>query len=300
MPLPYLGSKRKSAGKIYQTIKNFNPEATVLCDLFCGGFAISEFFIKNGWTTISNDKNKWVVALLQKTILEGLDEKKCLEFVTREIFLDVTQNPDNYEDWYVGYVSCVWSFGNSQTGYMFGRDVEPYKRAGHELVVNKNETPIKNLIPNIPQKYIDGILKQKDWHTRRIALGKVTKVLKTRIFELQRLERLEQLERLQQLERLPTTVFHSKSYEQVEIPKDAVVYCDPPYQGTAKYKENNFDHAKFWDWVRALSKTNRVYVSEYRAPDDFKKILEFSQKSTYAGGVNKSQPNECLFTIKNN
>ena len=58
MPIPYLGSKRKSAGKIYQTIKNFNPEADTLVDLFCGGWAISEFFLKEGWLVHSNDTNK--------------------------------------------------------------------------------------------------------------------------------------------------------------------------------------------------------------------------------------------------
>ena len=146
VPLPYLGSKRKSAGKIYQTIKNFNSEATILCDLFCGGFAISEYFLQNGWQVISNDKNRYVIAILKQTILEGLDEAKCLEFVTREKFLGVMANKDKYEDWYVGYVMCVWSFGNNQSGYLFGKDTEPAKRAGHELVVNKNPDLIKKLI----------------------------------------------------------------------------------------------------------------------------------------------------------
>jgi len=291
MPLPYLGSKRKSAGKIYQTIKNFNPEAKILCDLFCGGFAISEYFLQNDWQVISNDKNKYVIAILKQTILDGLDEVICLEFVTREKFFDVMNTKDKYEDWYVGYVMCVWSFGNNQSTYLFGKDKEPAKRAGHELVVNKNPDLIKKLIPNIPQKYIDGILKQKDWHTRRIALRKVSVALKTRIFEL---ERLEQLQQLQQ----PKLQFFNGDYFDVEIPDGAVIYCDPPYKGTAEYHEGAFNHNQFWEWVREKSKTNKVYISEYQAPDDFKKILEFGQVSTLAGGQNKGQPNECLFTIK--
>jgi site-specific DNA-adenine methylase len=297
MPLPYLGSKRKSAGKIYQTIKNFNPEAEIICDLFCGGFAISEYFIQNGWEAISNDKNKYVIAILKQTILEGLDEAKCLEFVTREKFTDVMQNKDKYEDWYVGYVMCVWSFGNNQSKYLFGKDTEPAKRAGHELVVNKNPDPIKKLIPNIPQKYIDGILKQKDWHTRRIALLRVNKALQTRIFELEQLQQLERIEQLEQLER-PKLQFFCGDYFDVKIPDGAVIYCDPPYKGTAEYHEGAFNHNQFWDWVREKSKTNKVYISEYQAPSDFKKILEFSQVSTLARVQNKGQPNECLFTIK--
>jgi hypothetical protein len=232
-----------------------------------------------------------------KSVNKGLDESKCLEFVTRDKFKDVLDNPDKYEDWYVGYVQCLWSFGNTQTAYLFGKDTEPYKKAGHELVVNCNPELILKLIPNLPQKYIEGIIKQKDWHLRRMALMKVTKALKTRIFEL---EQLQQLERLQQLEQLEPVKLYSGDYRDVEIPDWAVIYCDPPYKGTTEYKEGGFDHANFWDWVRIKSKTHKVYVSEYQAPDDFEVILSFEQKSTLQGGSQQhdNQPKESLFRIK--
>ena len=293
MPVPYLGSKRKSAGKIYQTIKNLNPNSSVLVDLFCGGFAISEYFIKQGWSVIANDKNKYVVTLIKKVTEEGSDDKEVTKFVTREKFNKVLGNPDDYEDWYVGYVMCVWSFGNNQKSYLFGKDTEPYKRAGHELVINKNQDLIKDLIPNIPQKYLDGILGLDNWHKRRIALRKVSVALKTRIFELQRLEQLQQLQQLERLE------LYSGDYREVKIPKEAIIYCDPPYKGVETYREDGFNHDEFWDWAREQSKTNKIYISEYQAPDDFKIVLRFNQNSTYAGGNNKDQPDECLFTIKN-
>lgn len=309
MSVPYMGSKRKSAGKIYQTIKNLNPKASQLIELFCGGFAVGEYFIKNGWKVIANDKNKYVIALLDQTINEGLNEQKCLEFVNREKFFDVMKNPDKYEDWYVGYVQCIWSFGNNQTSYLFGKNTEPSKKAGHELVVNCNPELINKLGLNIPEKYIDGIIKQTDCHLRRMALRKVTKVLQTRIFELQqlqqlqqleRLQQLEQLERLQQLQQLEPTIFTSLSYDEVIIPNNAIIYCDPPYQGRREYKEGSFDHNKFWDWVREKSKTHKVYVSEYNAPDDFESVLEFEQKSTLQGGTQNhdNQPKEKVFRIK--
>ena len=299
MPLPYMGSKRKSAGKIYQTIKNHSPNSDCLVDLFCGGFAISEIFAKNGWKIIANDKNKYVVAILEKVISGELDEKKCLEFVPREKFLDIIKNPEKYEAWYVGYVMCCWSFGNNQKGYIFGKDIEKVKHAGHEIVVNQNPDFLLGLFPNFPKKYIEGILKQKDWHTRRIALLKVSNALKNRSFELERLQQLERLERLERLEQKSDIAFFSKSYEEIAIPENAVVYCDPPYAGTAEYREGGFDHARFWEWVRKISKTNKVYVSEYTAPADFRKVLEFVQKSTLCSGTQKhdAQPNECLFTL---
>lgn len=293
-----MGSKRKSAGKIYSAIKNLNPNADTLVDLFCGGFAISEYFIKKGWSVIANEKNKYVLALLQKTIFDGLEEKEVTKFITREKFIDVTKNPSKYDDWYVGYAMCIWSFGNNQRCYLFGKEVEPYKRSGHELVINKNQNLIKKLIPEIPQKYIDGILGLNNWHKRRMALKIVSHKLKIRILELQRLERLEQLQQLEQLEQLQRLQLFCGDYRDVIIPDNAIIYCDPPYQGTAEYKEGKFNHQEFWDWVREKSKTNKVYISEYQAPDDFKIVLKFSQNSTLSGGNNKNQPSECLFTIK--
>lgn len=306
-PLPYMGSKRDSAGKIYQTIKNFNPSGKILCDLFCGGFAISEYFLKNGWEVIANDANKYIVAILDRAINNKLDEDKYLEWVSRAKFEDVLKNPQNYEDWYVGYLMSCWSFGNQHgKGYLFGREIEHIKRAGHELVVYKNFDLVKKLFSKLPQKYIDGILRQKDWKTRRLALLKVVNsVLKTSTLErleqlgrLQQLQQLAQLERLQQLEQLKKEIqFFAGDYRKVEIPKHAVIYCDPPYANTAEYAQNNFNHVQFWDWVRGKSKTHNVYISEYTAPPDFKAILKFGRRSILSATNNNKQSIECLFTM---
>jgi len=60
--------------------------------------------------------------------------------------------------------------------------------------------------------------------------------------------------------------------------KGCVIYLDPPYEGTTKYKNNDFDYDVFWDWVRDLSKDNYVFISEYNAPPDFECI--WSKKVT--------------------
>ena len=310
MPIPYLGSKRRNGAKIVRTIQNFNPNAKTIVDLFCGGLAIGELFYENGWRVVANDKNKYVVALLDQTINKGLDEAVVTQWVSRDKFNDVLSTPDNYDDWYVGYVQCIWSFGNNQKDYLFGKSTEPIKRAGHILVIDQDPSEIQRLIPTIPQKYIDGILKQDNWHKRRLALARVSKALKTRVLELQQLERLKQLQRLQQLERLEQLQqlkqleqleLHSLSYDEVTIPEGAVIYCDPPYRGTAEYAEGAFDYDKFWQWVRDTSKKHKIYVSEYQAPDDFKVLLAFPQKSTLARGIQKhqDQPTEKLFAPLN-
>lgn len=63
----------------------------------------------------------------------------------------------------------------------------------------------------------------------------------------------------------------------------AVIYCDPPYQGTKFYGYANqpkMDYQHFWNWVRNMSKNNFVFVSEQTAPEDFKAIWTQEVKRT--------------------
>ena len=66
-------------------------------------------------------------------------------------------------------------------------------------------------------------------------------------------------------------------YDSWETSENCLIYCDPPYISSKKTWPLNykgFDHAKFWQWVRKMSRKNIVIVSEYEAPDDFKVIWE--------------------------
>ena len=63
--------------------------------------------------------------------------------------------------------------------------------------------------------------------------------------------------------------FTASSYLDLDIPPQSTIYCDPPYAGTTKYKDD-FDSDKFWQWCREKCKEgHQVFVSEYNAPDDF-------------------------------
>lgn len=72
----------------------------------------------------------------------------------------------------------------------------------------------------------------------------------------------------------------------MEIPDGALVYCDPPYEGTAGYKDA-FDNSKFWTWVRKLSLRCTVFVSEYKAPPDFNCVWSKNRKVTLHNASNK-------------
>jgi DNA adenine methylase len=63
--------------------------------------------------------------------------------------------------------------------------------------------------------------------------------------------------------------FVNKSYDNFN-PDNMLVYCDPPYEDTTKYKStNDFDSDKFWETMRKWSKNNYVFISEEKAPKDF-------------------------------
>ena len=101
--------------------------------------------------------------------------------------------------------------------------------------------------------------------------------------ELQRLERLEQLEQLERLEqlesleRLERLNYYNLSYEQVSIKNNSIIYCDPPYAGTAEY-DGGFDHKAFFNW--ADDQANPVFISEYNVPDKrFTEIWNIKKRS---------------------
>lgn len=85
---------------------------------------------------------------------------------------------------------------------------------------------------------------------------------------------------LKQAKKMEGVIFENKSFLELEIPKNSIVYCDPPYEGTTKYA-NDFNHDLFWEWVRDISsRGNSVFVSEYSAPSDFECIWQKEAKSS--------------------
>ena len=77
---------------------------------------------------------------------------------------------------------------------------------------------------------------------------------------------------LKDLSGVVNATFTCLDYRDVEIPDDAVVYCDPPYANTTGYTVGQFDTDEFWEYMRQLSKRCNVYISEESAPDDFECI----------------------------
>ena len=106
---------------------------------------------------------------------------------------------------------------------------------------------------------------------------------------------------MKQLPQIMDVKFLCSNYLNNEYCKleNALIYCDPPYQNSTKYATSAFDYKRFWDWCREMSKRNKVFVSEYNAPDDFECI--WSKKVTTSLKVDKHETRvEKLFTKMEN
>lgn len=91
--------------------------------------------------------------------------------------------------------------------------------------------------------------------------------------------------------------FTIKNYLELQIPNNSIIYCDPPYKGTTKYKDN-FDHIVFWQWCRDMAnKGHVVFISEYNAPNDFKSVWEKEIVSSLTQDTGSKKAVEKLFTL---
>ena len=305
--LPYAGSKSRIAHWVIDQL----PRGRVLIDAFAGGCAITHCaLLSQKWQTIiANDINgKYQQLFLDAVRGKYRDERR---WISREDF-ERLKSQD-------AFFACCWSFGNNLQVYMYSKVIEPYKRALHYAIVLDDFAPMQELMPEVSQAVHEAIHLIRNTHDRRItAQNVIVETLKrltgdkyahqiiqsNPLFRCIRHSRrgaqsLGRLESLESLERLRVT---SLSYDEIDIPDDAVVYCDPPYhasdnilyEGTA----GAFDHCAFYDWCVRVSKTNPIFISEYSIEDDRFEIVAEKQKMTSMSPVKSFNVTERLYTVK--
>lgn len=249
--IPYQGSKDKLVHKISACLPK---NAEHFYDLFGGGFSVSHYmaFHKKYPHVHYNELEPCTVQLVQDAIAGKYNYNVFKpKWISREEFFN------NLDD---AYTRIVWSFGNNQKNYIFGKDIEAYKRSLHQAIIfdEFDSTAI-------------GILGFSKWPEHLSMKGRR---LACRSVVIKRGERLD-LQQLERLEQLTSISLSSLSYDEVEIKPNSIIYCDPPYKNTAGYTRD-FDHDKFWQWIRQCP--HPVYVSEYTAPPDIKVVAAFRHK----------------------
>jgi DNA adenine methylase len=103
---------------------------------------------------------------------------------------------------------------------------------------------------------------------------------------------------LKQHKLLKDVKLHVSDYKDIKIPKDSIIYCDPPYEGTTNHNKKLFNHLEFWEWCRDISNNCLgIFVSEYNAPDDFICLWSKTISSSLTKNTGSKKGIEKLFTI---
>ena len=249
------------------------PVTTNFYDLFAGGCAIThrallESRYKNYY---ANDIDFDGIQLFMDSIQGNYTLEKTQNWISRETFFELKNTSP--------YIRYVWSFGNNGRDYLYGKDIEPYKKAWHYAVFFKDYTLSKEL--NFDLSSIDN---EKDIYKRYLKAKKIIKEKAneniSRLNEFERTQSLESLNRLQSLQSLQSLQLSNVSFEKVKIYKDSVIYCDIPYCKTNIYAKQSFDYESFYKW--AEEQTELVVISEYYCPKDrFVCVAETKKRSLY-------------------
>lgn len=335
--LPYTGSKSRIAHWVVDNL----PRGRVLIDAFAGGCAITHraLLSKKWQTVIANDINgKYPQLFLNAVRGKYRDERR---WISREDFERLRSQDafvaccwsfgNNLRDYM--YSQAIEPYKRALHYAIVFDDFAPMQelmpevaQAVHESIhwlrnlhdrrVTAQNVIVKTLKRLTGDNYAHQIIQSNPLY--KTIISRNTQSLQSlqslqilerlerlqsleRLESLESLERLERIQSLERLERLESLRVTSLSYDEIDIPDDAVVYCDPPYhasnmnlyEGTAR-----FDHNAFYDWCVDVSKTNPIFISEYSIEDDRFEVVAEKQKMTSMSSVKSFNVIERLYTVK--
>lgn len=97
---------------------------------------------------------------------------------------------------------------------------------------------------------------------------------------------------------LEGTIFYNLDFTQVEIPKNSLIYCDPPYSNTQKYS-TEFDHTIFWQWAQEkFEEGHTVVISEYALPEKLNIDIEILFEKELVNNLNTTRAKERLYKLR--
>lgn len=263
--LPYQGSKNSIAKWVIDHL----PPADTLVDLMAGGCAVSHAALMSGKYkhVIANDITD--TAFIFDAAMRG-EMDGYATVLTRDEFHAVKATDT------LG--SIFYSFGNNREDYVYGADLEQLKTAATSMV----------LAPSIHERRLAyrRFLTMLDNHIR--ANGGV----KNNWRNLDPVQRLERVQALSQIDTQATFTPLQGDYRNVRIPRNAVVYIDPPYLGTNCGAYNGFDFDAFYAWLRTVP--NLTIISEYTAPPECVEITHTQKRVTTAVNDKTKKATEML------
>ena len=295
--IPYKGSKNKIAESIIAQL----PPAKHFYDLFGGGGAMTHCALLSGkYEVVHYNELNPLVFKAFKMAING-EFKNETRWISREDFERLKDTDP--------YVACCFSFGNDFKTYAYGKNCKLFKKAVHYSIVFDDNSLLNNYIDLKDFKY-----RSNNPSERRLEFQRFLTVLlnENKLEETvcknfccsnnvvtHITQSLESLERLQSLESINNGVLLSNlSYEQVPIENESVIYCDPPYKDTNTYLDD-FNHEKFYEWLRDCRKKNQqVFISEYQMPDDFFEVYYTERQEIMSTTQNTHKFEKLFSTLK--
>lgn len=274
--LPYQGSKKKISKKIVEIIKqNFGTDKPIY-DIFGGGGAITAECISNGLGVHYNDLDKGITNAFERVISQDREWIKTL-IVSREEFTEIKAKENKTTDDFLKLL--INSFGNQKNYYLYSKEISDLKYNLAKKIIEKHD--------------VFSGYKQTETYKRAIEHPKQLEQL----IRLSGLERLVQLEQLGQLDEVKAT---NKSYHDFSEVSGAILYLDPPYEGTTHYGYiNSFNSQEFYDWAFEMAKTNIVIISSYSISDErFEVVYSFDKARSNIQSRTRNDKCEKLFMVK--
>ena len=290
--LPYQGSKKKISKKIVEIIKqNFGTDKPIY-DIFGGGGAITAECVLNGLEVHYNDLDKDITNAFERVISQDREWTKTL-IVSRDEFFEIKAKENKTTDDFLKLL--VNSFGNDKKSYLYSKGVSDLKYNLAKEIIEKHDV-FSGYTQTETYKRSIVKLQQLEQLERRQRFQQLEQL--QQLQQLQQLKQLEQFQRLQQLDEAKAT---NKSYHDFSEVSGAILYLDPPYEGShQKGYINSFDSQEFYDWAFEIAKTNIVIISSYSISDErFEVVYSFDKAHSTLEGGTRNDKCEKLFMVKN-
>jgi DNA adenine methylase len=178
------------------------------------------------------------------------------------------------KQWYVepfcGALGAAWRVNHSK---MVLADISESLITMWQFFQNNPNFELPDVITEKEYNEIKNIRDPKDWRTAYYGFGMSfgSKWFGGYARNEKGINYCANLKRSTNLKRSINARFVCSDYKKLKIPKNSVIYCDPPYENRTKAHDFKiFNTEEFWQWCRDMVELGHiVLVTSFVVPNDF-------------------------------